>query len=153
MSINAQPAIHANNWADVLSIQPRVILDAYAAKGWITKSGAGDKFHTLIIDSCFYEDVTFKQLDLDTPFRFGSNLWAFRDTLAWEPYLYYVKEILIKFKDGVKTVHITEFPPMSNLDNTCLESYFQNEKVYKSKDKREKKLKEKKLKEKKDKKK
>ncbi len=118
------------------------MLDSLAAQGWIKKA-PDNKYHLLLIDSCFYKGVSFEQLNIDTPLRGGANLWAFRSEDAVEPYLFFAKEILIKYKDGIKEIKITELPPISNIEDTDLESFFSNSKTWKSKAFRKQKLKEK----------
>lgn len=144
--LHSQTVYHESNcWAEFFSVQPRVMLDGLAADGWITKQG--NKYYTILLDSSKYGDVLWHQLDMHTPLANNGQWWAFRGDEAQEPTLFYCRELEIKFTPaGIKSIKITELPPMSNLDNTDLGTFFNNGKLHRSKADREKKLKEKKQK-------
>ncbi len=145
MSLKSQTTkvIHKSDcWIEYFSVQPRAMLDGLADAGWINKSG--NKYYTVLVDSSVYSNVGWHNLYLDTPLLNNADWWAFRGDEAIEPYLLYCREIEIKFVAGEKQIKITEFPPLSNLDNHDLSTYFNNSKLHKPKKDREKKLREKK---------
>ncbi len=76
---------------------------------------------------------------------YGFEFFAFKDTSAQDPFLFYATEIEIKFTNGVKSVKAIPFDaPFSNDGNTDLSDFFNNSKTVKSKAHRQKKLRDKK---------
>jgi hypothetical protein len=141
----SQKVSHQNDWQiGFFSKYTRSDLDSLVAQEWITNEG--NKYYIWLIDSCFYENVSFEQLNLGTVLRGGANLWAFRGDDAVEPYCFYIRELQIKFVAGVKEIIVSESTLRENPNNDCLESFFHNSKLYKSKAFRKQKLKEKKAK-------
>jgi len=85
-----------------------------------------------------YSGVSWHNIPIDTPLRNNAQWWAFKGAVAYEPYLFYCRELEIKFTAGVKKIKITPLPPMSNLNNDDLGTFFNNQKLHKSKTDREK---------------
>lgn len=148
MSINAQSQttklIQKSNWSDFFSTQPRANLESLADSGWIQRK-PGNKFYTILVDSAFYDGVSWEQLNISLPL-YGSNWFAFKGDVAQEPFLFYASWLEIHFV-GIDSVKITYKPfqnPFSNLTNTDLGTFFNNPKLHRGKADREKKLKEKK---------
>jgi hypothetical protein len=139
---------HSEIWVKFFSKQNPEQLDFWAAAGYLEKK-SGSKYYTVLMDSGFYENVEWHFLNLEAPLRL-SNFWAFRDTIAVEPFFFYASELEIKIVgDSLKVTH-EQFPePFSNFENTDLGSFINNTKLHKSKKDRVKKLKDKKEKNKK----
>ena len=136
--------IQKNNWVSFFSSQPRASLEFLADSGWIQKK-PGNKFYTILIDTSFYNGVSWEQLDIALPL-YGSYWFAFKDSFSQEQFLFYAYELEIHFV-GIDSVKITHKPfqnPFSNLENTDLGSFFNNKQLHRSKKDREVKLKEKK---------
>ena len=122
------------------------MLDSLAVQGWI-QAKPGNKYYIILPDTSFYNGVSWEQLNIVLPL-YGSNLFAFKDTVAQEPFLFYASEMEIHFvgKDSVKITRHRYEDPFSNLNNDDLSSFFNNSKFHRSKKDREDKIKEKKSK-------
>ena len=147
LPVKSQTVYHNSGlWTQIFLEQNREGLDSLVVQGYLQKSGDGNKYFTILLDSSYYSGAEWHFLDFDTPLRCGGQLWAFTGEEALEPYLFYASEFEIKYNDlGVKSWTYVPYPePFSNLENTDLGTFFNNIKLHKPKADREKKLKDKK---------
>ena len=104
MSTNAQSQtklIPKSNWVEFFISQPQASLESLADSGWIQRK-PGNKFYTVLLDTAFYNGVSWEQLDISLPL-YGSNWFAFKGDTAQEPFLFFAY------------FYIIDPPPLVNL--------------------------------------